>query len=175
MPRVLVTYGSKHGATAAIAEAIGATLRDEGVDADVVDAGAARSLDGYSAAVVGSAVYAAHWRGEALRFLRKHHQWLSEHPVWLFSSGPVGEDDPDADPEEVDRFTRPKKVQQLAGELSARDHAVFGGMVDDDRGLIRKRMARGMPEEARDRRDWDEIAQWASGVAKVLLAETPPS
>lgn len=173
MSRVLVTYGSKYGATAEIAEAIGAALEANGVDATVERAKAVRSLDGYDAAVVGSAVYAAHWRGEALRFLTRHQDWLAEHPVWLFSSGPVGEDDADADEAETERWTKPKKVQELAGQIGALDHAVFGGMVDDDRGLIRKRMARDMPEAARDRRDWEQIASWAAGVASELSKESP--
>jgi len=29
-------------------------------------------------------------------------------------------------------------------------------------------MARNMPEESRDRRDWDEIAAWATMIATAL-------
>ncbi len=170
-----MTYGSKYGATAAIAEAMGRTLRTSGLDVDVLPAPSVGTLERYHAAVVGSAVYAGHWRGEALRFLTSHRDWLAGHDVWLFSSGPVGEDDEDADEAEVERWTKPKKVQQLAAEIDARDHAVFGGMVDEDRGLIRKRMARGMPPESRDRRDWNEIAAWATGIAEVLAPGPSPA
>ncbi len=173
MDRVLVVYGSKYGATAEIAEAIGVAIRSRFLLADVEPARSVRSLEGYRGAVVGSAVYAAHWRGDALRFLGHHHEWLASHPVWLFSSGPVGEDDEQADEAETERWTKPKKVQELAAEIGARDHAVFGGRIDDDRGFIRKRMARGMPQSARDRRDWDEIAAWAEGIAAVLLSGSP--
>ncbi|MCU0310959.1 MAG: flavodoxin domain-containing protein [Acidimicrobiales bacterium] len=176
MDRVLVTYGSKYGATAQIAEAIGRAMTESGWEVDVESAGSVRSLEGYRAAIVGSAVYAAHWRGDALRFLSRHRDWLAQHPVWLFSSGPVGEDDEEADEAETEHWTKPKKVQELAVEIGARDHVVFGGMVDEDRGFIRKRMARNMPEEARDRRDWDEIAAWATGIASALASDpTPPT
>ncbi|MBK9178748.1 MAG: flavodoxin [Acidimicrobiales bacterium] len=174
MDRVLVAYGSKYGATAEIAEAIGAALKANGLEVDVKRARSARSLAGYWAAVVGSAVYAGHWRGDALRFLGDHRDWLAQHPVWLFSSGPVGEDDEDADVDETERWTKPKKVQQLAAEIGARDHVVFGGRVDEERGFIRKRMARNMPEATRDRRDWDEIAAWAAGIAAVLASGSHP-
>ena len=173
MERVLVAYGTKHGATTEIAEAIGRTLREKGVEADVLRAGAVRSLDGYGAAVVGSAVYMAHWRGEALRFLRHHRDWLAGHDVWLFSTGPVGEAD-EAGEAEDEHWTKPKKVEELAAEVGARDHVVFGGMVDVDEGFMRKKMAAGMPEEVRDRRDWDEIAAWASGVAAALTSPASP-
>ena len=55
-----------------------------------------------------------------------------------------------------------------------RDHVVFGGMVAEDRGFIRKRMARNMPEASRDRRDWAEIATWATGIASMLTSGSPP-
>jgi hypothetical protein len=48
-PKVLVTYGSKSGATAGIAEIIGTTLRDEGIVADVRPASQVRALTGYDA------------------------------------------------------------------------------------------------------------------------------
>lgn len=101
MSQILVAYGSKYGATAEIAEAIDRALEASGLEADVQRARSVRSLDGYCAAVIGSAVYAAHWRGEALRFLGDHRDWLSRHPVWVFSSGPVGEDEEDADEAET--------------------------------------------------------------------------
>jgi menaquinone-dependent protoporphyrinogen oxidase len=176
MDRVLVTYGTKYGSTAGIAEAIGATLKENGLDVDVQPARSVHSLDGYRAAVVGSAVYTAHWRGDALRFLSHHRDWLARHDVWLFSSGPVGEEDEDADEAETERWTKPKKVQELAAEINARDHMVFGGKVDEDRGFIRKKMAQNMPEEARDRRDWDAIAAWAAEIASALGSDaTPPT
>lgn len=170
MDRVLVTYGSKYGATAGIAETIGRTLEDRGFDVDVTQARAVKSVDGYRAAVVGSAVYAAHWRGEALRFMRHNRRWLAEHDVWLFSSGPVGEDDQEADDADTERWTKPRKARELAEEVGARDHIVFGGMVDDDKGFMRKKMAQNMPEETRDRRDWDEIEAWANAIADALGA-----
>ncbi len=171
MDRVLVAYGSKYGSTAEIAEAIGATLRERGLEADVRRARAVRSLEGYRAAVVGSAVYAGRWRSDALRLLNVQRDWLAAHDVWLFSSGPVGEDDPKADPAQTERWTKPTKVQQAATEIGARDHAVFGGKVDVNRGFIRKKMARNVPEAARDRRDWDEVAAWAAGIAATLAPE----
>jgi menaquinone-dependent protoporphyrinogen oxidase len=177
MSRVLVAYGSKYGATAEIADAIGAALKANGLEVDVERARSTSQLERYHAAVVGSAVYAGRWRSDALRFLSDHRVWLAQHPVWLFSSGPVGEDDDDADEDETEHWTKPNNVQQLAAEMGARDHKVFGGKVDDERGFIRKRMARNMPEAMRDRRDWDEIAEWAAGIATALTSGShrPPA
>lgn len=89
--RVLVGYASKYGSTAEIAEAIGKTLRAAGLDVDVQRAGDVHSLDPYRAVVLGSAVYTARWRRDAVRLLARRRD-LARREVWLFSSGPVGED-----------------------------------------------------------------------------------
>jgi menaquinone-dependent protoporphyrinogen oxidase len=170
--RVLVAYGSKYGSTAEIAEAIGKGLRSAGLDADVVPAGDVRSLDPYRAVVLGSAVYMGRWRRDALRLLRRRRKELTQRDVWLFSSGPVGEEKPSATPaekEKQERWTRPKNVQRLATEIGARDHVVFGGRVSDDTGgFMRRSMAKKTPPELRDRRDWSAIDAWAKGVASAV-------
>ena len=85
--RVLVAFGTKHGATAEIAQVIADTLRAAGLQADVQRARRVRSLQPYRAVVLGSAVYRGHWRRDAVRLLRRPQ--LKAREVWLFSSGPV--------------------------------------------------------------------------------------
>ena len=167
--RVLVAYGTKHGATAEIAEAIGAALRDTGLEVDVRRARGVRSAEPYRAVVLGSAVYAGRWRRDALRLLRRPE--LKDRDVWLFSSGPVGEDK--GDPAEAERWTKPQKVSDLGAEIGAHEHVVFGGKVGEDGGFIRKKMARDMPAELRDRRDWEQIDAWARSIAGALAQSTP--
>jgi len=164
--RVLVAYGSKFGSTAEIAEAIGTTLRVGGLEVDVKRAREVRSLEPYRAVVVGSAVYMARWRRDAMRLLRRRRE-LAERDVWVFSSGPVGEDKGEPD-EKQERWTKPKRVQQFATEIKAHEHVVFGGRVAEDAGFLRKRMAKNIPPELRDRRDWSAIEAWAQGIADSL-------
>ena len=49
MSRVLVAYGTKHGATREIAEAITDELRRAGHDVDCIEADAATGIDNYDA------------------------------------------------------------------------------------------------------------------------------
>jgi menaquinone-dependent protoporphyrinogen oxidase len=164
---ILVAYGTKFGATAEIAEAIAGTLRAEGFAVDLRRAREVRSVDGYRAVVLGSAVYMARWRRDAARLLRRRRRALARLPVWLFSSGPVGEEPDDGDSSE--RWTQPKLVRRLAAEIGARDHAVFGGRVSEDAGgFIRRSMARSTPPDLRDRRDRPAIEAWARGIAASL-------
>lgn len=157
MTSVLVAYGSKHGSTAEIAAAIAETLRESGLRADCLQAGSVDSLEGYDAVVVGSAVYMRRWRREARRFLHHHARALSERPLWVFSSGPVG--DPAKD---NPAWLEPRRTIAEAERLGARAHVVFGGLSE----------ASSIPAEFRDRRDWDEIRAWARGIAAELPVAT---
>ncbi|MBN2409836.1 MAG: flavodoxin, partial [Candidatus Aminicenantes bacterium] len=55
--RVLVAYGTKHGATAEIAERIGRLLRQAGLSVDVHPAARVADITPYKAIILGSAVY----------------------------------------------------------------------------------------------------------------------
>ena len=131
--RVLVAYGSEYGSTAEIAQAIGTTLRVAGLEVDVERAREVRSVEPYRAVVVGSAVYMARWRGDAMQLLRSRRKELAQREVWVFSSGPVGEEKGEPD-EKQERWTKPKRVQRLATEIKAHEHVVFGGRVSEDAG-----------------------------------------
>jgi menaquinone-dependent protoporphyrinogen oxidase len=167
---VLVTYASKHGSTAEIARAIAASLRGQDLDADCVEVAHVESLDRYDALVLGSAVYAKRWRGEARRFLHRHGEELEALPFWIFSSGPVGPPDKDPDPEWIE----PHKVVAEAERLGVRGHVVFGGRLPES-GFTARAMARNTPEEFQDRRDWEAIDAWARSVAADLTHHTSRS
>src|SRR5687767_10683269 len=103
MTKVLVVYGSRHGATRGIAERIGEVLRTQGSDVTVVSAdhAAPDAVRGGDAFVVGSGVYMGSWLDEPLDFLRRNHEALASRPTWLFSSGPLpgsSKEVPDQDP-----------------------------------------------------------------------------
>jgi len=169
--RVLVAYGTKHGATAEIAEAIARTLRQSGLQVDVERARRVHSLVAYRAVVLGSAVYAARWRRDARRLLANAE--LRDRDVWLFSSGPVGQDE--GDPKQAERWTKPQRVQRRAAELGVHEHVVFGGRLDESSGFIARKMAQKIPPQLRDRRDWEQIEAWARSIAAALGAGGGPS
>jgi len=89
--RVLVVYASRYGATRGIAERITAALNERGHRAAMVTAGNTASVEEYDAFVVGSAVFIGRWMKEASEFVRRNSAALADKPVWLFSSGPIGQ------------------------------------------------------------------------------------
>jgi menaquinone-dependent protoporphyrinogen oxidase len=154
MTTVLVTFASKHGSTAEIADALAETLRDCAVEVDCVKSGDVECLDGYDAVVLGSAVYMRRWRREARQFLHRFDAELAQRPFWVFSSGPVG-DLTKVKPE----WLEPSKTIATAERLGAREHVVFGG----------RSLSSGIPAELRDQRDWEEIRAWGRHIAAELL------
>ena len=167
--KILVAYGSKHGSTAEIADAVAETLRGFALSVDCAEAGEVKSVEPYDAVVLGSAVYIRRWRGDAKHFLRKHAEQLSRRPFWVFSSGPVGE--PSRDNQS---WLEPPKIVEQVGRLGARGHVVFGGrMPTNPRGPTQRAMVKNCPPEYRDRRDWDEIRAWAASIASDLQAAAP--
>lgn len=158
---VLVAYASKNGSTAEIASAIAEELRAAGLSAALCDVGEVAALEQYDTVVLGSAVYMRRWRAPARRFLRRRRSELSEREVWLFSSGPVGEQKPGGE-----RWTVPKLVTRMAPRIGAREHVVFGGRVPvEPKNFMERAMVRDTPEHLRDLRDWDEIRAWARKIA----------
>lgn len=158
---VLVTAAGKHGSTEEIAGAIGRAIAETGVEADVRPIDEVGALDGYDAVVLGGAVYSGHWVEPARRFAEERAAELSGRPVWLFSSGPLG-DQPDA--EVVD-------VADLVTRLGAREHRVFAGRLDLARLRFTERaVARAVRAPEGDFRDWEAIAEWARGIGRSLSA-----
>lgn len=164
--QVLVTYATKYGATAEIAEKIGQVLRQAGLRTDVLPTDRVSDLTPYKAVVLGSAVYIGQWRKQAATFLKTNEKALAERPVWLFSSGPTGEGDPVALTQDW-RF--PKALQPIADRIQPRDIAVFHGNANLKKlNLIEKWMIKNVKAPLGDFRDWDAIASWATAIADAL-------
>ena len=159
--KTLVTVASKHGATGEMGEAIADVLRDAGLAVQTRPPDDVASLDDFDAVILGSAVYAGRWVDSARRFAQRHHAELLTRPVWLFSSGPIGE--PLAPTEESADAVR------IATDLSARGHRTFAGRIDPE-GLswVERTITRMVKAPDGDFRDWEAVRAWAEEIAASL-------
>ena len=169
--KVLVTYGSHLGSTAAMAERIGAVIDEAGLEVSVQPAAMADAADGagsYDAFVIGGGTYGGRWHPDAVAFIRGHAGQLVSKPVWLFSSGPLGST-PASEAKE------PSEVAELAPLVRARGHAIFAGAFDrgtvdaGELGRVERFVARRFIPEG-DWRDWPSIEAWARSIAVDLKA-----
>lgn len=99
--KVFVAYASKYGATEGIAQRIGEGLRRRRHEVDVARCKDVSELSGFDAYVVGSATDAFNWRKDARKLVKRNVDELASHPVWLFSSGPVGAEEVDKEGNDV--------------------------------------------------------------------------
>jgi len=168
--QVLVTYATKYGATAEIAEKIGLVFRQSDLPTDVLRVDDVRDLTLYRAVVLGSAVYIGRWRKEAVKFLKNNEKVLAERPVWLFSSGPTGEGDPE---ELLNGWRYPGKIQPFVDSIQPRDIALFHGTVDTEKlSFIKRSMIKNVAAPVGDFRDWESIIAWAAAVVDELKQPT---
>lgn len=167
--RVLVTYATKYGATTEIAEKIGQVLRTAGLNVDVLPAQQVDGLSSYQAVVLGSAVYAGHWREEAVTFLKAYEYTLADMPVWFFSSGPTGEGNP---VELMKGWQFPASQQLIANHIKPRGIVLFHGFLNmNELNFAEKILIKGLGAPVGDFRDWNAIKEWAQGIAETLLKE----
>jgi menaquinone-dependent protoporphyrinogen oxidase len=164
--KILITYASKYGATEEIARKIGIVLREAGLSVEVLPVKEAGDLSGYTAIVLGSALYMGRWRGEAVRFLKGNTQTLAQMPLWLFSSGPTGEGDP---VKLVEGYIIPLPIQALVNQLHPRDVTVFHGSTNIAKlNFFEKWVLNKVKAEIGDFRDWDAISAWAEAISMKL-------
>jgi len=164
--KVLVTASSKHGSTDEIAASIGECLSERGHQLQVSAVEQVDSIRTFDAVVVGSAVYSGHWLKPAIDLVTNNVAALSSHPVWLFSSGPVGDPPKPA--------TDPVDVGELMTMIGARGHRLFAGKIDKSKlGLAEKAIVAALRIPYGDFRDWTQINQWALEIADELAHISP--
>ncbi len=171
--KTVVVYASKYGTTKGIAEFIAEKLRQQGTQADAQEVGQVHNLEYYDAFVIGSAVYMAHGLKQAAEFVMRNRVVLASHPVWLFSSGPLGTETKDAQGRDVLVAVAPKEIAEFKVAINPRDHRVFFGGLDASKLAFGDRTVRKMPAARTlfpegDVRNWNYIDAWATGIARAF-------
>jgi menaquinone-dependent protoporphyrinogen oxidase len=167
--KILVTYASRTGSTAGVAEAIGKTLSENGVQVEVRPMGDVKDLALYRAVVAGSAIQGRQWLPEAMQFMQAHQASLAQKPFAAFlvcmtltiSNGKYRA--------QVADWLQP--VRALVKPVS---EGLFAGTLDiskvpsfSDRLKFRLSVVFGVWSEG-DHRDWNAIRAWAESTRPLL-------
>jgi menaquinone-dependent protoporphyrinogen oxidase len=161
--RILVSVASRHGSTAEIADKIGEVLAAAGIDVDVRAPDQILSVAHYDGVILGSGVYAGRWLGPAKQLAERETADLRSRPVWLFSSGPVGDPaKPAAEPVDVDL------VRKWTGAI---EHRIFPGKLDrQELGFGERAIVLAVHAAEGDFRPWEDVTAWAEAIARTLQA-----
>jgi len=186
MSRALIVYGTRYGTTAETSQIIAETLRQEGLEVEVVDAkkDKVQSIDDYDLVIVGSGIQMGKWTSEPENFLGKYQNELSRKKVALFvscgSANPLSEGEQKK--KEIDEGKR-NYLDEKATKYNLKPVALgfFGGCYDFNKmsWFLRKTLSSIRPKlesagykEAKtgvyDLRNLDEIRNWAKEVAKTV-------
>jgi len=159
---VLVAAASKYGGTWEIARVIASRLGQRGARVSEADIEDFPPIDPFDAAVVGSGIYMGRWIAVAQEFVECQADDLRGVPVWLFSSGPLGESDTVSS---IDAAF----VDRLVATAGAREHKVFFGRLRfSELGLGDRLVARAVRATEGDFRHWANVNAWADQIAGEL-------
>ena len=157
--RILIAVASRHGSTTEIAERLADRLAEAGHAPRVLDLVHARhlgdeldDLTSYDAYIVGSAIYEGHWLRQARTFVLRNAAHLQHAPVFLFSSGPIGDSEHVAIDLDQDRRAGARGRRRRAPPVLRSARTQRAG---PDRALDRRRgprQRRRLPRVGRDRR-----------------------
>ena len=170
--KILVTYASRAGSTAKVAEAIGKTLTEDGAQVDVLPMQDVKDLSAYRAVVVGSAIRGAKWLPEAVNFVRTHQSTLRHKPYAMFTVCiTLAMSNGEQYRMGVAGWVAP--VRELVRPLS---EGLFAGMLDFsklpfnwDTLKLRATTALGIFPRG-DHCDWNAIRSWAESLKPMLGA-----
>ncbi|MFH1632888.1 MAG: flavodoxin domain-containing protein [Chloroflexota bacterium] len=170
--RILVTYASRAGSTAGVAEAIGKTLAEGGAQVDVLPMQGVKDLSPYQAVVAGSAIQGGQWLPEAMQFMQTHQAVLARKPFAAFlvcmtlSMRGADQYRPHVatwlDP--VRALVKPVSTGLFAGALDISKVPSFG-----DRLKFRLSVLFGVWSGG-DHRDWNAIRAWAADLKPILAS-----
>ena len=168
--KILITYASRFGSTASMAEAIGKTLAENGAQVDVLPVRDVMDISTYRAVVAGSAINGGEWLPEAMQLMETYRAELARKPFVAFlvcmtltmhNAGQYRSHEA-AWLEPVRRLVRPVSEGLYAGALDIKRIPSFS-----DRLKFRLSVFFGVWKEG-DHRNWQAIQSWAVEMKTLL-------
>jgi menaquinone-dependent protoporphyrinogen oxidase len=166
--KILVTYASRLGSTAGVAQALVQALTGCGAEVDVLPMESVSDLSPYGAVVAGSAIRGGEWLPEAMQFVQKNRAALGQKPFASFLVCMTLAMKADYR-QQVSDWMGP--VRQQVRPVS---EGLFAGALDiskipslGDRIKFRMSVAFGVWKEG-DHRDWQAIRSWGESLYPLL-------
>lgn len=156
--KILVTYATKLGATAEVAEAIGETISKKDAHVDVSPIKDATNISAYDRVVLGSAIRMGQWLPEAVQFAKRHQDHLNQIPVSIFTVHILNLGDDAESERERQAYTKP--IREI---LTPSAEAFFAGKIDPAQlNFFERLLFKAVKSPSGDLRDWTAIQSWAN-------------
>lgn len=167
--KILITYASKHGSTAEIAEKIHEIFTNHGLKCEIKSVEDVNDISAYETIVLGSAVYIGQWRKSTVKFLKKNEETLIKKKLWLFSTGPTGKGDP---VELLKGWKYPDALKDTIDKISPEEITVFHGALNEAKlNTFEKMTIKMVKAPMGDYRDWEQVKLWANDIIKSLISD----
>ena len=163
--RLLIAYGTVAGSTKEVAQAIAEEMQNAGAHVDIKPVEDLKTIEGYDAIVVGTAVRMFHILGKTRRFLKRNKNALQNIPTAYFLVClTMGEETPE-NIEQAKKYAQPMIETKEPVSLG-----LFGGCIDHEKlnDFFGKTM-KSVPEQ--DHRDWDLISAWGRETLEKFQAQ----
>jgi menaquinone-dependent protoporphyrinogen oxidase len=168
--KILIAYASRTGITAGVADRIGKTLIDLGVNVDIRKMQDINDISSYRAVIAGSAIQAGKWLPEAMEFIEKNQQSLAQKPFAAFLVCMTLAMPKAAEYQltvatwfsPVRSLVKPVSEGLFAGALNVNQISSFS-----ERLKFRLSVLFGVWKEG-DHRDWEAISNWAKSLFPLI-------
>lgn len=156
--KILVAYATRYGSTKEVAESIAATLHENGLAVEIQPLRDVRSLESFSAVVMGAPLQMFRWHKDALQFLTRFQETLGKLPVAVFALGPFH--DVESEWKEI-RSELDKELAKFPWFTPVAT-TIFGGKYDPATLSFPFSLLPALKQlPASDIRDWEAIRAWA--------------
>jgi menaquinone-dependent protoporphyrinogen oxidase len=168
--KILVTYASRTGSTAQIAEAICKTLIQSGEETELLPMQDVNDLSPYHAVIIGSPIRKSRWLPEAMQFLQTYKEELDHKRVATFTVCITMAMSNDERYQDAVR----KWIVPVRAQVHPVSEGLFAGRLDFnklprtlDTVLFRATVALGILPKG-DHRDWNAVHTWAQTLRPLL-------
>ena len=164
--RILVTYATRCGSTAEIANAVAEQMSAGRCTVDILPIKDVKDVRGYDAVVIGSAVRMGRLLSEARKRPAKWAADLAAIPTAYFCVSMTMQDDTPESRAEAQAFLQP--LAEIREPVAT---GLFAGAIDHEQlsPLLRFFAKSAETLSECDHRDWNAIQAWADTTADVLL------
>ncbi len=186
--KALIAYATRYGPTTGTSEEICKIIRQKGFDVKIVNVKdeKIKDISEYDLIVVASGMRMGEWVGETEDFLKKFRKELEQKKLALFVSTMKTVAEREGRTEDVAQMRKVALEDKVAQyNLHPITLGFFGGVLDYSKmgflfkrtmGFLKPQLKKDGFKETEpgvyDLRDWDEIRNWATGLAEKAYAKT---